>query len=131
MKTGSQTEELLLAVIRGQLPVSALQEVEIHVDVGSDDVNGSERQINVNVTRPVTVVPKPIDIANGLLAYRNRPAELRAWAAFVLAASEIIDLAPLENWPEGDELLSGLWDASFDGSFKPETARLASALAES
>ena len=58
-----------------------------------------------------TVVPMPIDIANGLLVYKGSPEQLRQWAGFVLGASEIIDLEPLESWPEGDEILSALRDA--------------------
>lgn len=119
-----------MAVIRGKLPPSALHEAGIRLTVDSSGDERGERRISVQAGPGIRVSPRPIDIANGLLAYRNRPEELRDWAAFVLAASEIIDLSPLEEWPEGDELLSGLWDASFEGSLKPETERVASALTE-
>lgn len=74
--------------------------------------------------------PKPIDIAMGLLAYRQLLEQLRDWAAFVLGASELVDPGPLDEWPEGDQLLNGLWDASFEGEIKPETFGVATALAE-
>ncbi len=129
METKAIAEELLLAVIRGQLPLRALHEAGISVDFEFSGGESGERRISVRAGSAIKVSPKPIDIANGLLAYRNQPEELRDWAAFVLAASDIIDLSSLEEWPEGDELLSGVWDASFEGRFKPETERVASTLA--
>jgi hypothetical protein len=92
---------------------------------------GSERRISLNVRSPITVAPMPIDIASGLLVYKESPEQLRQWAGFVLGASEIIDLQPLENWPEGDEILSALWDASFEGRLTEEAVRVATALTES
>lgn len=130
METKTLTHELVLAVVRGQLPLTALEEVGIRLAIDSEVTGGTERRITLNLKSPMTVAPEPFDIASGLLAYRERPEQLREWAAFVLGASEIIDLASLETWPEGDELLSGLWDASFEGSLKEETARLAVALTE-
>lgn len=128
MKTKAMTEELVLAVIRGQLPLTALEEIGIHFQQISDGNSEAERQTRVEVPFAKSVSPRPVDIASGLLAYKDRPVQLREWASFVLGASEIIDLEPLERWPEGDELLSGLWDASFDGSLRDNTARVAALL---
>lgn len=127
METRPLTEEFVIAVIRGQLPLSALEEGGIHF-CDADQNSGSERRLSVECASTVTVSPRPVDIASGLLAYKDDPAQLRSWASFVLSASEIVDLEPLEHWPEGDELLAGLWDASFDGSLKESTARIANLL---
>ena len=62
--------------------------------------------------------------------WRTSNGRISCWAAFVLGASELIDLGPLDDWPEGDQLSNGLWDASFEGNVKPETSRIAAALAE-
>ena len=124
------TNELVLAVVRGQLPLSALEEAGILLHIDVKETSDCERRISLNLNSPMTVAPKPIDIASGLLAYKAAPDQLREWASFVLGASEVIDLAPLETWPEGEELLNGLWDASFEGGLKQETVRLAAALTE-
>jgi hypothetical protein len=129
MDTKTLTEELVLAVVRGQLPLSELEQAGVHFRESSTGNESHERQVTVNVVSPVTVAPRPVDIANGLLTYKEKPDLLREWASFVLGASEIIDLAPLEKWPEGDELLSGLWDASFEGSLTESTTRIATLLA--
>ena len=128
METKAIADELVLAVIRGQLPLAALKEVGIHFHQVTGGNSGDERQTRVEVPFAITVSPRPVDIASGLLVYKDRPVQLREWASFVLGASEIIDLEPLERWPEGDELISGLWDASFDGSLKENTARVAALL---
>lgn len=116
--------------MRGQLPLSALEEIGILLHIDVKETSDCERRIRLNLNSSITVVPNPIDIAHGLLAYKSDPDQLREWATFVLSASEVIDLAPLETWPEGEELLNSLWDASFDGSLKQETVRLAAALTE-
>ena len=128
METKTITEEFLLAVIRGQLPLSDLLAAGIRVREVSTDNADHERRISLDVESPVIVAPRPVDIASGLLAYKESPDQLRDWASFVLGASEIIDLAPLEKWPEGDELLNGLWDASFEGTLTADTARIAALL---
>ena len=130
MEIMTLTEELVLAVVRGQLPLQTLEDAGVRLEVDEEE-SGQERRISLNVKVPFTVAAKPLDIASGLLAYQRKPEQLRAWAAFVLGASEIIDLGPLDSWPEGDQLLNGLWDASFEGEVKPETLRVAAALAES
>ena len=129
MEITTLSEELVFAVVRGQLPLSVLRDAGVDFEISGTEP-GEERRIELRVKAPFVVVPKPIDLAMGLLAYQQRPDQLRDWAAFVLGASELIDLGPLDDWPEGDQLLNGLWDASFEGNVKPETFRIAAALAE-
>jgi hypothetical protein len=120
-------EELVLDIVRGDLPLSTLKEAGVDFRIVGGP--GEARQIQITLKAPFTVAPKPVDLAKGLLAYRNRQEQLRDWAAFVLGASELVDLATLDEWPEGDELLSALWDASFEGILKPDAERVAIALA--
>lgn len=122
-------EEIVRAVVQGKLPVSALGEAGVTFEVQEDQPNG-DRRIKLQVKTPVHVELRPADIAHGLLTYKNQPDALREWASFILSASEIIDLTSLESWPEGDELLSALWDASFEGQMKSASIRVAAALVD-
>ena len=94
-----------------------------------ENESGKERRIKVGLRAPVSVDLQPIDLAFGLLEYKDNPEKLREWATFIMSASEVIDLTFLESWPEGEELLEALWDASFEGRLKDATVRVASALA--
>lgn len=122
-------EEIVRAVIQGKLPISALGDAGVVFDIQQDEPGG-DRRISLRLKTPLHIEPRPIDIAYGLLVYKDQPDKLREWASFILSASEIIDLTVLESWSEGDELLSALWDASFDGRIQDASARVASALAD-
>ncbi len=132
MIPSSQNESLVLGeivrtVVQGKLPLSALAEAGIRLDVQDEPSGG--RRITVRLRTPINVELRPIDIALGLLEYKDQPGKLREWGTFVLCASEIIDLTQLESWPDGDELLSALWDASFEGRVQDISFQIASALA--
>jgi hypothetical protein len=122
-------EEIVRAVIQGKLPLASLEDAGVSFEVQQDQPGG-DRRITVRLTTPLCVDPRPIDIAYGLLVYKDQPDKLQEWASFILSASEIIDLTPLESWPEGDELLSALWDASFEGQIREASARVAYALTD-
>jgi hypothetical protein len=133
MIPSSQNESLVLgeivrAVVQGKLPISALAEAGITLDVQQDEPGG-DRRIKVRLRNPLNIELRPVDIALGLLEYKDQPGKLQEWGSFVLCASEIIDLKQLESWPERDELLSALWDASFEGRVQDTSFRVASALA--
>ena len=117
--------EAVLAVIRGELGLSALDSLGIHLQI--EEVGG-ERKITVKGSHSIRVSPKPIDLAKGLAVHRGEPKKLRDWASFVLGASEIIDLERVDRWPEGDEILSALWDASFEGTLTEDELRIIEAL---
>lgn len=119
--------ELVRAVVRGQLPMSALKDAGVSVNVQENEP-GKERRINIRLRTPLSVDLQPVDLALGLLEYKDNPQKLQEWATFIMSASEIIDLTFLESWPEGEELLEALWDASFGGRVKDATVRVASAL---
>lgn len=114
--------------MRGQLPISALGDVGVSVDIQENEA-AKERRIKVGFRTPVSVDLQPVDLALGLLKYKDDPAKLQEWATFIMTASEVIDLTFLESWAEGEELLEALWDASFEGCIKDSTVRVASALA--
>lgn len=107
--------------------MSALADAGVSFGVKENE-SGKERSIKVGLQTPVAVDLRPIDIALGLMEYKSNPAKLQEWATFVMSASEIIDLTFLEAWPEGDELLNALWDASFEGRLHDTGVRVASAL---
>lgn len=119
--------ELVRAVVRGQLPMSALEDAGVSVNVQENEP-GKERRIKIRLRTPLSVDLQPVDLALGLLEYKDNPPKLQEWATFIMSASEIIDLTFLESWPEGEELLEALWDASFEGRVKEATVRVASAL---
>jgi hypothetical protein len=122
-------EEIVRAVVQGKLPISALRDAGITFEV-QEIQPGGDRRIKVQLKTPLSVELRPIDIAHGLLAYKDQPEALREWATFLLSDLDITDLTPLETWPEGDELLSALWDASFEGHLKDASVRVASALVD-
>jgi hypothetical protein len=78
----------------------------------------------------LSVELRPVDVAHGLLTYKDRPEALREWATFLLSDLEVTDLTRLESSPEGDELLNALWDASFEGQVKSTGIIVASALVD-
>jgi hypothetical protein len=108
--------------------MSALGDAGISIDIQENEA-AKERRIKVRLRAPVSVDLQPIDIALGLLEYKSNPGKLQEWATFIMSASEVIDLTFLESWPEGEELLEALWDASFEGRVNDSTVRVASALA--
>lgn len=122
-------EEIVRAVVQGKLPVSALGEAGVTFEVQEDQPDG-DRRIKLQLKTPLHVELHPVDIAHGLLTYKNQPDALREWASFILSASEILDLTSLESWPEGDELLNALWDASFEAQIKSASIRVAAALVD-
>lgn len=128
-KSEALPREVIRAVVRGQLPMSALEDAGVSINVQENE-SGNERRIKVGLRTPLSVDLQPVDLALGLLEYKDHPAKLREWATFIMSASEIIDLTFLESWPEGEELLEALWDASFDGRVKDATVQVAAVLAQ-
>jgi hypothetical protein len=122
-------EEIVRAVVQGKLPISALEEAGITFEVEGKQPGG-DRQIKVEVKAPLSVELRPIDIAHGLLTYKDQPEVLREWATFLLSDLDVIDLTPMESWPEGDDLLSALWDASFEGRVNSAAITVATALVD-
>ncbi len=103
--------EPILAIIRGDVPISRLDEIGIHISQRGDDFAFELRE-----DHPLpAVAPRAVDIAQGLLKYRDNPEDLQQWGRFMMMSSAV-DLGSLEEHPRGDMLLNALWDASFEGT---------------
>jgi hypothetical protein len=122
MSPTSIISDTILAVIRGDLPLSALEEVGIHIIFENDSCE-------VRSESQVTVKPSASDIARGLLVLRANRDELRRWAFFLLADLQIVDFEFLESHPQGDLLIGALWDASFEGKINKDAISVAESLA--
>jgi hypothetical protein len=117
-----QIGAFVLAVVRGEVPVDAVSRIGIDIDY--EDGFYKLRSGNPDVT----VTPSASDIALGILRYSSRNKDdIRKWAFFVLAET-IMDFSGLEVHPQGDLLISALWDASFEGRISSKTVDLAQRL---
>jgi hypothetical protein len=117
----TDSSNVILGVIRGEMPLTALAAVGIDVHCE----NASCRLTSAKL--PEVVAPSVFDVVSGLLANRGNPEELRLWAFFVLAESGV-DLRKLESHAEGELLLNALWDASTGGSISENIIHLAERL---
>src|SRR5579884_1384252 len=114
--------EIVLEVVRGQRPWT---------DLGSLGIIITFEGQRTRVQNPtgIVVVAGPADIAQGLLAYRGRPRELRTWARVILAGIPFLDLA-LEEEPVGDILLDALHNADYGEPISEEAFTVAERLVE-
>jgi len=110
-----KADTVVLGVIRGEIPLSALADIgiQVHFEEGSGKLTSEKI--------PVVVTPSVFDLASGLLAYRASPQEVKLWAFFLLAESGSVDMVKIESHPQGDLLINALWDASYEGKI-PENA---------
>jgi len=113
--------DVVLGVIKGELPLSTLEEIGVHVTF-------REQSCEINTEVPIIVNPSASDVAHGLLTYLSNPDELAQWALFLMGASQIVDFEALESHPQGDALVSALWDASFEGRINEEAIKIAESL---
>jgi hypothetical protein len=112
----------ILAIVRGEMPLSVLPELGIELTC---------REGNFELrSGPSNVIVKPSisDIARGLLAHQFSQSDLRAWAFFVLGESDI-DLERIESDPQGEVLIEALWEASSTGEVGQAVLRIADNLA--
>ena len=96
----------MLAVVRGEVPWHALNTEGL-------DVRREGDGWSIPFVRIPALTPSIGDVAQGIKNLSSRPEELREWASFVLAAASLDDLGSLENSPDGEDLLSALWDIAF------------------
>lgn len=116
--------ELILAIVRGEAHWSQLQRFGMSVQIS--DVSSS---LNAPGTVP-EVEATAQDIARGILAFRDDPTALRAWAKVMLMAS-FIGFSDLEHLPYGEALIESLWDAAEGLPPAQETLAIAQTLIES
>jgi hypothetical protein len=107
----SADAQIVLAVIRGQVPLSTLAQAGVSFDFQADPGQES-MEIRVIQKRRFEVRPDIRDIASGLLRYAADQDARSVWASLLLAA-DWIAFEPLEREPDWDCLLDGIWDASF------------------
>lgn len=123
VKESSQIGALALAIVRGEMPLDAL--TKLGIDIDSQDGFYKLKSGNFDVT----VTPSASDVGLGILRYSSgNKNDIRKWAFFLLAESGAIDLSAIESHPQGETLISALWDASFEGRISNETIELAQRL---
>src|SRR5947207_2702237 len=116
LKQEPQIEGLVLAVVRGEMPLDTLTKIGIDID----SENGLYKLKSGNID--VAVLPTAFDVAQGILRYSSENKnDFRKWAFFLLAESGAVDFSGLESHPQGEELISALWDASLEGHVSNET----------
>ena len=94
-------DEIVLRVIRGEAPMSALR--SIGVTITATGVVRAKAPIE-------TIHPTLDDLTAGLLHHRSRKS-LAKWAAFVIR-SEFIDIQPERDSAGWDAILGAVWDAA-------------------
>lgn len=115
----ADSRELLLEVIRGERPLVDLKASGVSVRFRKLDQRSREIDVKPHYDALLVVVPTSVDLAKGLLAYQGRPQELKNWGSFVLGA-DLVELEPLESDPDGEVILTAVWDAGFDGRLSHE-----------
>ncbi|MFN2533340.1 MAG: hypothetical protein ABR555_18815 [Pyrinomonadaceae bacterium] len=111
---------IVLLVVRGEASLDVLRQIGIEIE--SEDGFYKLRSGNFDLA----VAPTAADIARGLVQYGSgNRNDLRKWAFFLLAECGAIDLSAIESHPQGETLLSALWNASFEGRVSNETIELA------
>lgn len=108
--------DLGLEIIRGDRPLSDVSRLGIHVSV-------TPLFFELDAPRRAdSLLPSIDDVATGFLAHMSSAGELREWASVILGA-EFIDLIALENDPDGDAIIEGLWEVSSGGAVAPSVFR--------
>ena len=119
VKKKSHIGAMALAVVRGEMPLDALTKLGIDIDSQDGFYKLKSGRFDVTVT------PSASDVALGILRYSSgNKNDLRKWAFFMLAESGALDLSAVESHPQGELLISALWDASFEGHVSSETIEL-------
>jgi hypothetical protein len=124
VKDKSEIGRILFAIVKGEALLDTLGEIGIEIDRKDDGFYSLKSGLDVEVR------PSVADLATGLLRYSSgNKNDLRKWSFFLLAETAI-DFCNIESHPQGEQLISALWDASFDGSIKGETLKLARRLTQ-
>ncbi len=100
--------ELIVQVVRGELPLQALQSLGIVVRFEDGEVFLSTQ---VDDFRKLTwgVEVTHAELAHGLLRYAGDPPTLQRWGRFVMAS----EIGFGDTFPDHDFVKDALWDAAF------------------
>lgn len=98
-------QDLIRQVVRGERPWKDLGQLGIAVQLQGE-------RATIDNPRRVSATADARDLAHGLLAYRDDANALREWAFVVEGGSSFLDL-DVEDHPDGEALLDGLWKACF------------------
>jgi hypothetical protein len=105
---------IALAIVRGEMPISAFAKAGVSMTFRKKDAEGKSREIVITQERPFELRPTVADVATGLLNHVAELKQLSDWAT-LLQAADWIDFASAEDHPDWDILITALWDASFSG----------------
>jgi len=97
--------EQLLSVVHGELRWTELP-------IGLVEKRGGQEWF-FPATDFSPIVLDAKDITQGIKALAMHTEELRAWAAFILAASSLLSFEKFDESEEGEVLLETLWDIAF------------------
>jgi hypothetical protein len=118
----AEAPALILAFVRGEQSWGILEKASIYIDLRDD---GYE----IDNSWQVTVDASLKDVSQGLLSNWRSPDQLRGWAGIILAGSSFLDLSnEFETTPEGDILLTALWDAAFGDEVGKDAMNVAKGL---
>src|SRR5690349_20975642 len=104
--------EIVLAVIRGELPVVDLTKAGVTLAVVPEASKPGRHEIIADQMRPFVVRPTLTDISHGLLAKAGDLNESHKWASLLMGADWVL-FEQLEDDPDWDAILGGIWDAMF------------------
>ena len=121
MKPKFESADAILAIVRGEMPLSVLPELGIEIICcdGTFELRSGPPE--------VALKPSASDIACGILAHQHNRDTLRAWAFFILGESDI-DLENVESHPQGEALIEALWEASSKGEVGLDALKIANGL---
>jgi hypothetical protein len=110
-------QDFIREVVRGVRPWTDLGQVGIIIRLQG-------ARASVDNTRRISASADAHDLAHGLLAYRADANALREWAFILEGGSSFLDL-DVEDHPDGEVLLDGLWKACFGEPIPAEAVRAA------
>ncbi len=112
----SNEEQVILAVVRGELALNKLDTVGVFVVI-IDSPGG--KVCKVQSRTPIVVNITVVDIAKGLLALRFSQHELMNWAVFIFA-TDVIDMEQVHEHAQSEIVLDALWVAAFEGEVRKD-----------
>jgi len=106
---------VLRAIVRGRLSVADLATTSLRIGAfGAKTASSKRLAVRISAT----------DIAEGLIANKDDPAELADWASFMVAAIEHFVFED-DRTASTDRLIAGIWELAFGANLSEPTLRVA------